>query len=479
MKELNTKTVNKSVYPIRIVQFGEGNFLRGFVDWMVNVMNAKTDFNGSVVVVQPRSGGHIVELKKQDYMYHVNFQGLHDDKVVDSYELIESISDGVNPYIDFKSFLKIGELKDLKFVTSNTTEAGIAFDSKCNFSDKPAISFPGKLLQLLYHRYEYFNGAEDKGLIILPCELIFENGKKLKDVLLKYIDYWHLGDVFKQWFLQCCTVYSTLVDRITPGFPKKDVDAIKNKIGFNDNQLVQAEAYYLWVIEAPSHLANVFPAAEAGLHVQFVESEAPYHLRKVTLLNGVHTVLAPVAYLSGINIVRDACKHSIVGRFIHQVMFEELLVTLDLPRKECIQFADDVLNRFMNPYIDHQVTSIMLNSFSKYKTRDLPALKKYVTQEGKLPNGLVLGLAAIITFYKGDQTLDGRESNLNDTPRIIELMKELWRTNDYNKISEGVLKAKDIWDEDLSLIPDLTDKLANNLQDIGENGMLKTLRNIF
>jgi len=150
-----------------------------------------------------------------------------------------------------------------------------------------------------------------------------------------------------------------------------------------------------------------------------------------------------------------------------------------LPRKECIQFADDVLNRFMNPYIDHQVTSIMLNSFSKYKTRDLPALKKYVTQEGKLPNGLVLGLAAIITFYKGDQTLDGRESNLNDTPRIIELMKELWRTNDYNKISEGVLKAKDIWDEDLSLIPDLTDKLANNLQDIGENGMLKTLRNIF
>ena len=317
-----------------------------------------------------------------------------------------------------------------------------------------------------------------KGLIVFPCELIFLNGHKLKECILQYIELWNLGEDFKNWFLNACGVYATLVDRIVPGFPRKEIDDIKAKLGYDDNMVVQGEFFHLWVIEAPAEIANEFPADKAGLNVLFVPSEEPYHERKVTLLNGPHTVLSPVAYLSGVNIVRDACQHPVIGKYINKVMYEELMETLNLPKEELQKFAGDVLERFVNPFVDHQVTSIMLNSFPKYETRDLPGLKTYLQRKGELPKGLVLGLAAIITYYKGGVREDGAEIVPNDAPEIMALLKDLWATGDTRKVAEGVLAEESIWKSNLNEIPGLTDLVVKYLDSIQAVGMLETVKTI-
>ena len=222
-----------------------------------------------------------------------------------------------------------------------------------------------------------------------------------------------------------------------------------------------------------------FPAEKAGLNVLIAPSEKPYHERKVTLLNGPHTVLSPVAYLSGINIVRDACNDDVVGKYIHKVQFEELMQTLNLPMDELQKFAADVLERFNNPYVDHQVTSIMLNSFPKYETRDLPGVKVYLQRKGELPQGLVFGLAAIITYYKGGTRADGAPIQPNDAPEIMQLLKDLWATGDTHKVAEGVLAAQNIWKENLNeTVPGLTALVKKDLDLIQSLGMLEAVKTI-
>ena len=478
MKPLNSKTAEKIIRPERIIQFGEGNFLRAFVDWIVSNMNEKAGFNSSVVVVQPIEKGMIDALNEQDGLYHVTLQGLEKGQAVNSFRMIDVISRALNPYRDFKSFISLAEQPDIRFVISNTTEAGIAFDPSCRLDDSPASSYPAKLTQLLYHRFKFFKGDTSKGLIIFPCELIFLNGHKLKETIYRYISLWKLEDEFKAWFEQACGVYATLVDRIVPGFPRKEIAAIKEHIGYDDNLVVQGEAFHLWVIEAPESVAKEFPADKAGLNVKFVPSEEPYHERKVTLLNGPHTVLSPVAFLSGINIVRDACRHEVVGRYIHRVMFDELMETLNLPKDELEQFAEDVLERFNNPFVDHQVTSIMLNSFPKYATRDLPGLKVYLERKGHLPEGLVLGLAAIIVYYKGGKRADGTEIVPNDAPEIMEMLTRLWDGGSITDLTEEVLGAVSIWNENLNEIPGLTQRVAFYINSILDNGMLETVKRL-
>ncbi len=491
MQPLNSKTAPKRVRTERVIQFGEGNFLRAFVDWIIHRMDETTDFDASVVVVQPIAQGMVEKLNEQDCLYHVNLQGLIDGKPVNSLTLIDTISRALNPYQDFDAFLRLAEQPEMRFVISNTTEAGIAFDPACRLSDKPASSYPGKLVQLLWHRFKTFKGNPAKGFIIMPCELIFLNGHHLRECIDQYVELWRedFGDAyesFKKWTTESCYVCATLVDRIVPGFPRKEIGSIQEKLGYADNMVVQGEAFHLWVIEtAPNlpleQLAKEFPAEKAGLNIVLTHNEAPYHERKVTLLNGPHTVLSPVAYLSGIDIVRDACQHPVVGKFIHKVQFDELMQTLNLPMDELQQFAGDVLERFLNPYVDHQVTSIMLNSFPKYQTRDLPGLKTYLERKGELPKGLVLGLAAIITYYKGGVRADGAPIQPNDDARIMALLDELWQTGDTRKIAEGVLAAKDlIWHEhgDLNQIPGLTDMLTQMLDSIQQKGMLKTVEGV-
>ena len=482
MTALDRQTAQAAKYPTKVIQFGEGNFLRAFVDWIIWNTNKATDFNAGVVVVQPIDRGMVDMLNSQDGLYHVNLQGIDKGQAVDSVEMIDVINGGLNPYTQNEEFMALAENPDIRFVISNTTEAGIAFDPSCKLDDKPASSYPGKLTQLLYHRYEHFNGDMTKGFIILPCELIFLNGKELKKCIYQYIDLWNLGEGFKAWFEQACGVYCTLVDRIVPGYPKDTIDQIHERIGFKDNLVVKGEIFHLWVIEAPESVAAELPADKAGLNVLFVPSEAPYHERKVTLLNGPHTVLSPVGYLSGLDTVKECVEDPQVGQFVRKVMYGELMETLNLPKEELQAFADSVVERFLNPYVKHFVTSIMLNSFPKFETRDLPGLKVYLERKGELPKGLVLGLAAIITYYKGGVREDGAPIQPNDAQEIMDLLAQLWATNDTHKVAEGVLGATDIiWKEskqNLNEIPGLTAMVEGFLNDIQAKGMLETVKSI-
>ena len=470
LQKLNAQTAPKRIHTERIIQFGEGNFLRCFIDWIVQQMNEQAGFDSSVVVVQPIERGMVDMLNGQDCLYHVNLQGLLEGQPVNTLTLIDSVSRALSPYADFDAFLALADQPEMRFIISNTTEAGIAFGPACRLADHPASSYPGKLTQLLWRRFQTFKGDPTKGFIIMPCELIFLNGHHLRECIDQYVELWREDfgadyEAFRRWVSESCYVCATLVDRIVPGFPRKEIDAIQERLGYADNLVVQGEAFHLWVIEtAPNlpleQLAQEFPADRAGLNVVLTHSEAPYHERKVTLLNGPHTVLSPVAFLSGVNIVRDACQHPVIGRYIHKVQFDELMQTLNLPMEELQHFATDVLERFENPYVDHQVTSIMLNSFPKYQTRDLPGLKTYLERRGQLPRGLVLGLA---------------------DPRIMQLLTDLWRTGDIRRVAEGVLAAKDlIWGKhgDLNAIPGLTDMLTAFIDSILANGMLPTVEQI-
>lgn len=477
MKQLNRTNIQANKYPERIIQFGEGNFLRAFVDWIIYNMNQKAEFNSSVVIVQPLENGMVNMLNEQDGLYHVNLQGLQNGKEVDNIQLIDVVSRGLNPYTQYDEFLKLAENPDMRFIISNTTEAGIAFDPSCKLEDAPAKSYPGKLTQLLFHRFKFFNGAMDKGLIILPCELIFDNGKVLKKCIDQYIELWNLGEDFKHWFDTACGVYCTLVDRIVPGYPRDTIGQILDRIGLDDKLVVKGEIFHLWVIEAPETVEKEFPADKAGLNVLFVPSEKPYHDRKVTLLNGPHTVLSPVGYLAGLNTVKECCEDPVIGQFVKKVMYDELLETLDLPKEELIQFADAVMERFRNPFVKHFVTSIMLNSFPKFKTRDLPGLKIFLERKGELPSGLVLGLAGIITYYKGGKR-GNDEIVLKDDQEIIDLLKNLWADGSPIDVAKGVLGAEFIWGEDLNLIPGLTEKLSEYLQMIQDKGMNETVKSI-
>lgn len=489
LKPLNSRTAPKSHAPERIIQFGEGNFLRCFVDWIVYQMNRKTDFNSSVVVVQPIERGMVDWLNGQDCLYHVNLQGRLDGQPVNTLTRVDAISRALNPYTQFQAFMALAEQPDIRFVISNTTEAGIAFDPACRLSDTPAASYPAKLTQLLFHRYQTFRGDRTKGLIIMPCELIFLNGHHLKECVRQYIELWrddfgrdYAG--FKKWFEKYCYVCATLVDRIVPGFPRKEIAKIQKQVCYADNLVVQGEAFHLWVIERPDNMSvaqlrKEFPAEKAGLHVIITDDEKPYHERKVTLLNGPHTVLSPVAYLAGVDIVRDACNHPVIGRYIHKVQFDELMQTLNLPMAELQQFASDVLERFNNPFVDHQVTSIMLNSFPKFETRDLPGLKVYLQRKGSLPVGLVFGLAAIITYYKGGTRADGAPIQPNDAPETVALLQQLWASGDVRHVAEGTLAADHIWHENLNeTVPGLTDLLTDLLGRIQQQGMLNALKTI-
>lgn len=492
MDKLNKNNFHRRNTTERIIQFGEGNFMRAFADWIVAKMNAKVGFDSSVVIVKPRKNGSLESFREQDCLYQVNIQGLDTEgHPVDTIEVVDSVSRCLNAYEDYEEFISLASQPEIRFVFSNTTEAGITYDPSCRLDDKPAASYPAKLTQLLFHRYKTFKGDLSKGLIIMPCELIFHNGKQLKECIDKHIEDWQeqLGDDykgFKEWFNKSNYICNTLVDRIVTGHPKQGIENIQKRTGFDDSLLVQCEYYHFWAIEPPSHLgcnklSKEFPVKEAGLNVLITDNESPYHERKVKLLNAPHTVLSPVAFLSGNDIVRDACQDPLVGAFIKKVMQEELIPTIDMDSTELQHFASDVLKRFLNPYIDHQLTSIMLNSFSKFAARDLPSLLAYQKKNGCLPKGLVLGLASIIVYYKGGQRNDGLEIHPNDTPEVLNLIEELWRSYRAPEVVNRVLKAKEIlWKEhgDLSQIPGLQEMLTYYVISIMENGMDSTIKSV-
>jgi tagaturonate reductase len=465
----------------RIIQFGEGNFLRAFVDWMVEELNNKADFNSSVVVVQPINSGMVDKLNEQDGLYTLISKGIKNGKAIKESQLINSVSRGIDPYKEYSKYMKLAENPNMRFIVSNTTEAGIAFNENDTLDMQPASSFPAKLTALLYHRFKIFNGDKNKGFIILPCELIDRNGDKLKKCVLKYCDLWKLENEFHSWLENANVFTNTLVDRIVPGYSPESAKEVYKNEGYEDNLVVDCEQFHLWVIEGPEWIKDEFPVEKVGLNVKFVDDVTPYRTRKVRLLNGPHTIMAPVAYLSGIEYVGDAVDHEIVGRFIKQAVDNEIIPVLDMPRDELEKFAEEVMDRFRNPFVKHALISISLNSVSKFKARVLDTLKEYLAKENILPNNIVLSLAALIAFYRG--AFNDKKINLKDEDYILGFFSTNWEKFDKNELDlnefvKQLLCNEMIWDEDLTKIKGLVEKTANYLDMILSKGMLEVLQSV-
>jgi len=463
MNLLNRNTANISNNrPVKVLQFGTGNFLRGFVDWVIDILNEKTNFNGDIQIVQPYGKLPAESLNSQQGLYHVLTRGYQNGKVIEEDRLITSVLGAINPGLAYPDFLELAENPELRFVVSNTTEAGIYFDPNDIKSETVPTSFPGKLAALLYRRFTHFKGKKDKGLVIIPCELIEDNGGKLKKSVLQYADLWELGQDFIQWIAQHNVFCNTLVDRIVPGFPQENAEEMQEKIGFKDEMMVMVEPFHLWVIEGPSSLEKEFPVGKVDLEVKFVKDLAPYRERKVRILNGAHTAMVPLAYLFGLRTVREAVEDKYIGEFIEETIQGEIIPTLNLPKEELLQFSKDVLERFKNPFIKHQLSAIALNSISKFEVRVLPSLLKYVERKGELPKNLVRSLAALIIFYKG--SFKGQELPVNDTEEVLDFFEEVWKKEDVGLIVEEILSNKGLWKMNLNYVPQLGQRLTKEIE---------------
>jgi len=449
--------------PERILQFGGGNFLRGFADWVVHVMNQKLDYNAGIVVVQSVSQTGVRQYNDQDGLYTLMLTGIKNGVAQQETILVDAVQRALSATHDFEDFLAIARQPSIEVVLSNTTENGIVFDPNDRLSDAPPASFPGKLTRLLFERYRFFEGNPDKGWVIIPCELIEDNGSQLRTIVLQLAEAWQLPEDFRTWVTRTCTFCNTLVDRIVSGYPK-DADAIQQQLGYADTLLTEGEQFHLWVISASAAAQKVFPADQTGLQVIFAEDIAPYRLRKVRILNGAHTAMVPLAYLYGLRTVRESVEDPHMGRFIEKLVFDEILPTLDFPGDELRQFASDVLNRFRNPYIRHQLISIALNATAKFTTRILPSLLEYRQRKGALPERIVLAFAAQLIFYRG-KTLTGDPIALNDDPAVLAFFARVWEAHEGNvpALVKEVLAAEAFWGMNLLKVPGLEDRLSQSV----------------
>ena len=429
-----------------VIQFGEGNFLRGFFDYFLHKMNEKGLYDGKAVVVQPISMGRVAELNEQDCKYNLYLRGIQNGEIVKEHTFVESISRCIDPYKDFEDYMALADNPDFRFIVSNTTEAGIEFVDTCKFDDKPALSFPAKLTQLLYKRYK--NGL--KGFVIFACELIDNNGSELKKCVLKYAELWNLEADFVAWLENENHFINTLVDRIVTGYPNDETKEMHP----DDKFLDTAEIFHLWVIEGD--FENEFPLQKAGFNVVWTDDAKPYKKIKVRILNGAHTSLVAGALLSGIETVGEAMNDETTYAFLNKCMKEEILPTIG-ENEESIAFANAVFDRFKNPYIQHKWRSIALNSISKFSVRVLPTLLEYKEKNGIAPNGLTLSLAYLIYFYKNDMP--------QDAENVIATIK--------NDCIADILKNESLWQANLSDLTSLVTEYYNKIEILGAKETMK------
>ncbi len=419
----------------KIIQFGEGNFLRGFVDYFVHKLNEKELFDGSVVIVQPIANGLVDVLNEQKGVYNLYLRGIENGKEVCEHTEIHSVSRGINPYSDYDAYLELAHNPDIRYIISNTTEAGIAFDPNCKLTDKPALSFPGKLTQLLLERFN----AGLPGFEILCCELIDHNSTELKACLLKYAEHWELPADYILWLTSENSFHNTLVDRIVTGYPKEEAAKLNAEIGYEDKLLDTAEIFHLWVIEG--NLESELPLQKAGYNVIWTDDVTPFKKMKVRVLNGAHTSMVFPALLAGIETVGDCLKDEQISAFLSTVLNTYVLPVLG-NTDEAKAFAAAVMERFANPYIHHLLKSIALNSTSKYSVRVLPTLLDYKEMSGSIPKPLVVSLAALIRYYKTEE--------ISDTPSAVEYVKA-------NNITD-ILNNADLWGMSLTDLIPLTEE---------------------
>ena len=491
--ELLNKQMTKPVErPVKVAQFGEGNFLRAFVDYMIDIANEKGLFNGSIVLIRPIGFGNMDQMfKDQDCQYTLQLRGRVDGEPYVETRQITSVKDIVSPFGNYEEYINVAKIDTLRFVVSNTTEAGIVFNGDDKFEEKLNITFPAKLTQFLLTRYETFNGAEDKGLVMLPVELIDDNGIELKKCVMKYIDLWNLDEGFRTWVDKACVFTSTLVDRIVTGYPRNDAEKIWNELGYKDNILDTAEPFALWVIESEKDISGEWPMDKAlegktGMNVIFTDNQKPYKQRKVRILNGAHTSFVLASYLKGNDYVNQSMQDPIMKDFMLKTIHEEVIPTLTLPKQDLEDFANAVVDRFNNPFIQHALLAIALNSVSKWKARCLPSFLGYIEKFGKLPEHLTFSIASLMAFYSStdlvDGILKGKRGNdvydIKDDKAVLEFFAEN-SSKATREFVHAYLSNEAFHGQDLTKIAGLEDKVTEYLDVIRTEGMEKALEKYF
>ncbi len=482
MEVLNKTLTGKKERPIKVVQFGEGNFLRAFVDYMIDIANEQGKFDGDIVLIKPIEFGNLDMFHAQDCQYTVSLRGIVDGEAKVLNRQITSVADAVDAINEYEKYMSLAEIDTLRFVVSNTTEAGIVFDNTDKFELNPPKTFPGKLTKFLYHRFETFNGDMEKGLVMLPVELIDDNGIMLKKCVMQLIELWGLSDEFKKWVDEACIFTSTLVDRIVTGYPRDTINEEWEALGYEDRIMVTGEPFALWVIESAKDISKEFDLPGAGLPVIFTDNQKPYKQRKVRILNGAHTSFVLASYLCGNDLVKESMDDDDVRNFMMKTIYDEVIPTLTLPENELKEFAEAVVTRFNNPYVKHALLSISLNSVSKWRARCMPSFLGYIEKTGKLPAHLTFSLAALMAFYTGseirDKALighrDGQEYNIMDDMAVLEF----FRDNSGKATAEFVsafLGREDFFGQDLNKVEGLTDAMVAYLDDIKANGMRAAL----
>ena len=483
METLNYEVLKKSGYdgyvlkdaPEKVLQFGEGNFLRAFVDYWFDLANEKADWNGKCVLVQPIAPGLAKMINEQEGLYTLYLRGSENGQKVDDKRVISSVSRCLNPYekADYEKMMDVAASDDLEIIVSNTTEAGIVYDPACQQNDCPPSSFPAKLTQVLYHRYK----AGKKGIIMLACELIDNNGANLKRIVLQYAREWELSQEFLCWVEEDNHFCSTLVDRIVTGYPRDQLDYFAEKLGYEDQCLVTSEVFNLWVIEGKQEWSEILPIHKTDAHVVWTNNVTPYKKRKVRILNGGHTASVLAAYLSGHDIVLEMMNDPVFVQYLDKLLFQEVIPTLDLPKDELMEFAAAVKDRFRNPYIKHRLLDISLNSCSKWCARVMPSLLGYVAEKGQLPTILTFSLAAFIKFYQGKMIdgvytgtrTDGTNYPIKDDAEVPSFFCDLWDKGNPEEIATAVLSNTAFWDgHDLSQVPGLTDAVSGYLVEMDQ-----------
>ena len=487
MEKLNAAMAPAPKRPVKVIQFGEGNFLRAFADWMIDIANEKTDFNGSIVLVKPINIGTLFPaFKEQDYRYTVLLRGLVDGKPVEQSRVVTSVSDAVDCYQSYDAYAAYAKCETLRFVISNTTEAGIVLDESDRFDLCPPNTYPGKLTKFLFERAEAFDYAQDKGLIILPVELIDDNGIELRRCVKALAKLWKLGERFEQWLDTACTFTSTLVDRIVTGYPRGEDQAIWEKLGYEDRILVTAEPFGLWVIESDRDLSAELPLPACGLPVVYTDNQKPYKQRKVRILNGAHTSFVPMAFQCGHDIVLQAMNDETIRTFMQKTLYDEVIPTLTLPKEDLTAFAEAVTGRFANPFIKHRLLDICLNCVSKWRARCLPSLLGYVEKNGELPPHLTFSIAAMMSLYRGGTLCEGKLAckrgeeayTLQDDPAVLKFFAESGDMAPAEQVN-AFLSNEAFFGQDLTKIPGLAAYVTGALTDILDKGMRATVAERF
>ena len=488
MDQLCYETLEKAGYtgyllknaPERVLQFGEGNFLRAFADYWFDMANEKAGWNGKCVLVQPIAQGLTQLINRQEGLYTLYLRGRQNGEKVDAKRVISSVSRCLNPYEkqDYDAMMDVAAGEALEYIVSNTTEAGIVYDPSCRLEDCPPASFPAKLTQVLLHRWR----AGRPGVVVLSCELIDNNGKELLRCVNQYIKQWGLKEGFARWVNGDCTFCSTLVDRIVPGRIRDAAEAarLEEENGYRDALIDVGEVFGVWNIEGPEWLAEKLPFRAAGLNCPVVPDVTPYKKRKVRILNGAHTGFVLGAYLAGYDIVRDCMQDDVILGFMNRMLHEEVIPTLPLDRQDLEAFAAAVQDRFNNPFINHELMSITLNSTSKWRARNMPSLLEYAQTAGKLPPCLAMSFAAYIAFYSSDiQALTeqglvcrrpkGNEYTVSDDRWVLEFYYSRRGVSDETLVHDVMTNEK-MWGQDLTLVPGFEQAAAENLRRIRTEG---------